>query len=469
MAPLGLVSRADLFRAAGGGLLASSLALPASAATSPSLLKPEEWQMDREQFSSYAKRRSILYDTRAGSFISPDPRAHILSALQRSAVDGVLPRVIFAGEEHTHPLHHAMQYELIKAVNEMDDQPLMIGLEMCWRQHQRALDAFVFGDGSFEKLAKRTAWKLTWGYDLNHYAKVLAYARKERIRVVGLNAPYQLVITVGQVGVHGLPRELAAYLPEMDLSNEAHYRRFAERLAELGGAAPGSSSGSSVPPVPTGAAHLGGGSGGGGGGGGEGDSGMQFHGRPLTQERLRAMYEAQTLMDEYMAASIAGYMSSPLPVEAAGAAREPRSSAAVIHGVNEVRPPNPSGRIVVLAGSDHVRGRVGIPDRVTRRTGLSTFSVVPLSVPWAAIGLPAIDKPLERTEAEWVLYTQPRLSSANERRTSGGGAAGSGGGVAGVPGGISAGAAAKGGPLEPPRISTSALHIGTSAAPIHEI
>ena len=111
--------------------------------------------MDREQFSSYAKRRSILYDTRAGSFISPDPRAHILSALQRSAVDGVLPRVIFAGEEHTHPLHHAMQYELIKAVNEIDDQPLMIGLEMCWRQHQRALDAFVFGDGSFEMLAKR--------------------------------------------------------------------------------------------------------------------------------------------------------------------------------------------------------------------------------------------------------------------------------------------------------------------------
>ena len=443
--------------------------------------------MDREQFSSYAKRRSILYDTRAGSFISPDPRAHILSALQRSAVDGVLPRVIFAGEEHTHPLHHAMQYELIKAVNEIDDQPLMIGLEMCWRQHQRALDAFVFGDGSFEMLAKRTAWKRTWGYDLNNYAKVLAYARKERIRVVGLNAPYQLVATVGQVGVHGLPRELAAFLPEMDLSNEAHYRRFAERLAELGGAAPGSSSsgspvairgnqrqseaisGSTVPPVPTGAAHLGGGS---GGGGGEGDSGMQFHGRPLTQERLRAMYEAQTLMDEYMAASIAGYMSSPLPVEAAGAAtaaKEPRSSAADANCVNEVRPPNPTGRIVVLAGSDHVRGRVGIPDRVTRRTGLSTFSVVPLSVPWAAIGLPAIDKPLERTEAEWVLYTQPALASASKQRTSGGGAAGSGGGVGGAPGGMSAGAAAKGGPMEPPRISTSALRIGTSAAPIHEI
>ena len=182
------------------------------------------------------------------------------------------------------------------------------------------------------------------------------------------------------------------------------------------------------------------------------------------------MYEAQTLMDEYMAASIAGYMSSPLPGEAAGAAREPRSSAANgVNGVNEVRPPNPFGRIVVLAGSDHVRGRVGIPDRVTRRTGLSTFSVVPLSVPWAAIGLPAIDKPLERTEAEWVLYTQPALASASKQRTSGGGAAGSGGGVGGAPGGMSAGAAAKGGPMEPPRISTSALRIGTSAAPIHEI
>ena len=40
---------------------------------------------------------------------------------------------------------------------------------------------------------------------------------------------------------------------------------------------------------------------------------------------------------------------------------------------------DPNWRMVVLVGTDHVRGRVGVPDRVTRRTGLSTFTMVPLS------------------------------------------------------------------------------------------
>ena len=74
--------------------------------------------------------------------------------MRRSAVSSgsAEPRVFFAGEEHTHPMHHKMQYELIKAVKELDDAPLAIGLEMFYRQHQPALDAFVFGDGDFDRV-----------------------------------------------------------------------------------------------------------------------------------------------------------------------------------------------------------------------------------------------------------------------------------------------------------------------------
>ena len=41
-----------------------------------------------------------------------------------------------------------------------------------------------------------------------------------------------------------------------------------------------------------------------------------------------------------------------------------------------------------------LQARDGVPDRVSRRTGGRTFTMLPLAVPWAANGLPAIRRPL---------------------------------------------------------------------------
>merc|ERR1719191_1906739 len=75
----------------------------------------------------------LLYDTSEGSFMSAEPSRHLGTALRRHSVSGQTPRVIFAGEVHTNPMHHKMQLELIKAVKELDEQPIAIGLEMCYR------------------------------------------------------------------------------------------------------------------------------------------------------------------------------------------------------------------------------------------------------------------------------------------------------------------------------------------------
>ncbi len=114
------------------------------------------WDLDRDQFSAYDRRRSIIYDTRVGSYLPADPSRFIGSALAKGVpASEDAPSVIFAGETHTHPLHHLMQYEVIRGVNALDEQPVAIGLEMCYRQHQQALDNFVFGDGSFAALKAR--------------------------------------------------------------------------------------------------------------------------------------------------------------------------------------------------------------------------------------------------------------------------------------------------------------------------
>lgn len=324
---------------------------------------------------------AVLLDTRSGRFLPASPQRYLADAIAASR-DGT-PRVFFAGEEHTHRLHHAFQLELIKAVDALDDAPTWIGLEMCWRQHQPALDAFVFADearggGSIETLAQRTQWARTWGYPIGLYEEVLALARERRLRLCGLNAPYPVVQAVAKVGLEGLRPELRNMLPDVDVGNEEHRRRFVEALGGSVG-----SDGVMLPPE---------------------DEGM--HGA-MTAASLQRTYEAMALWDDFMASSIAGYVSA-----------EPKAGAGLYGGRS-----TGTERMVVLAGSSHIAGRVGMPDRFAKRAQLPSFTVLPLSVPWPEAGKPAIASPLPTSEADWVLYTRPQgvqapngLSLASSRR-----------------------------------------------------
>ena len=313
----------------------------------------------------------VIFDTKTGAFLSGEqlPR-YLATALQaRASEDGAMsPRVVFAAEQHEQRVHHTLQCELIKAVDAIDDAPTLIGLEMCWRQHQPALDAFVFADvarggGDLELLAKRTAWSQTWGYPIDLYSSILHLARDRKMRLCGLNTPYPLVRAVANSGLSGLPPKLQRFLPTIDLTNVEHRRRFAEAM----GGRLDIQSAALIPPDD------------------------ESHGK-MTEDAMQRSYEAMTLWDEFMAASVAGYVSA-----------EPKPGAGVGGRTSSGRE-----RMVVMAGSSHIRGRVGIPERFTRRTNLSTFTVLPISVPWPELGRPAKLERLPSTEADWIVYTKPQ-------------------------------------------------------------
>ena len=363
--PIVAFTRAEALRGA-----CSVAAGSAAAAASSGFIKPQAAYAAEGMAGSRGISGAVVYDTKTGAFLPADPQRYLTAALKAASDDGDLPRVIFAGEEHTHKLHHALQLEVIKAVDALDDAPTLIGLEMCWRQHQPALDAFVFGDearggGDLEKLAKRTMWERTWGYPIELYAPVLSLARERGLRLCGLNAPYAIVQAVSRVGLDGVDPQLRNFLPDVDLTNADHRRRFVEAI---GGRV--ETDGTVVPPA------------------GDGTHGA------LTVQEVQRSYEAMTLWDEFMASSVAGYVSS-----------EPKRGAGLNGGSS-----SGTERMVVMVGSSHVRGRVGLPDRYTKRSQLPTFTMVPLSVPWPAVGNkpPAIDQPLGASEADWVLYTKPQ-------------------------------------------------------------
>ena len=112
------------------------------------------------------------------------------------------------------------------------------------------------------------------------------------------------------------------------------------------------------------------------------------------------------LWDDFMASSIAGYVSAA-----------PRPGAGPFG-----RPSVGTERMVVLVGSSHVRGRVGIPERFEKRANLPTFTMVPAR--WNQLGKPRGPALVPPSEADWVLYTRPQppqrdLSLTVNRRLAG--------------------------------------------------
>jgi uncharacterized iron-regulated protein len=116
----------------------------------------------------------------------------------------------------------------------------------------------LIGNSAILALRAHHCFAASAGYDLSNYAKIFKYARVHRLPLVGLNVPRAVVNLVRTRGIAELPPALKNALPEMDLTNAAHYARFRKNMAGL----------------------------------------ESFHG-PMSPESLARFYEAQTLVSVY--------------------------------------------------------------------------------------------------------------------------------------------------------------------------
>lgn len=212
---------------------------------------------------AYNLRNERIYDTSRHSYLPTHPELYLHREIKNR-------NVVIVGEVHSNPLHHLMEFRILSALTSFQGPSKMsIGMECFYRQHQEALDNFVYDHGSLKDLKRETNWQETWGYDLSAYARILNYAHMNKIRLVGLNIPLPIVEFVASRGIRDLPSTVAKYLPEVDLSNTKHRKQFVQAVNGMG------------------SSH------------GQGNS--------MTLDHL---YEAQALWDEYMAQSAALYLKS---------------------------------------------------------------------------------------------------------------------------------------------------------------
>jgi uncharacterized iron-regulated protein len=165
---------------------------------------------DGPWYNPYNQR---IFDTRRNSYLPSHPENYLKKVLGDN-------KVIVIGEVHSNPCHHRVEFDIIRTLATTVTTPrsIAVGMEAFYRQHQAALDEFVFEHKNFERLKKETAWDETWGYDLNYYSKILRYASANEIRLVGLNIPHPIVRFVSSRGLARIPDNVGKLLPEVDLS-----------------------------------------------------------------------------------------------------------------------------------------------------------------------------------------------------------------------------------------------------------
>lgn len=168
-----------------------------------------------------------VYDTKGKSFMP------LTSSIIADRIKG--KRVVFVAENHENPTHHKLQFSIARTLAETSGSDnLAIAMEPFLRQHQGSLDNFVFGHKNLARLLYETEF-YKWGYSVNLYSRILQFAAKNNIQLVGINIPQKVVQLVSMIGISKLPDELRQLLPEVDLSNDKHRRLFLDAVSGEGG------------------------------------------------------------------------------------------------------------------------------------------------------------------------------------------------------------------------------------------
>jgi uncharacterized iron-regulated protein len=159
--------------------------------------------------------------------------------LNATSINEILPllrttRVIFAGEIHDRYSHHMVQVELLRGMLKTGKR-FAIGMEMFSKANQSSLDAFTNGDIGEGEFLKRSRYFEEWGFDYRLYRPVIEFAKRNRIRIIALNADRSLVSKVAREGVESLnPQERDTLPNRLDLSNR-DYRDFIHEAFKIHG------------------------------------------------------------------------------------------------------------------------------------------------------------------------------------------------------------------------------------------
>jgi uncharacterized iron-regulated protein len=140
-------------------------------------------------------------------------------------------KVIYVGEEHPNPHHHAAEVEVLERAWAADPS-VGLGIEMLPRTYQGSLDAYVGGTLDEAGFLQAVAWDKTWGFAWGFYRPLLEFCRAHHLPAYALNAPRDLAHAVAKGGVDALSPAQKAMLPEIKPGPAKHREYVREAFAQ---------------------------------------------------------------------------------------------------------------------------------------------------------------------------------------------------------------------------------------------
>jgi uncharacterized iron-regulated protein len=142
-------------------------------------------------------------------------------------------KVIYLGETHNKPQDHAAQLQIIQALHQRNPR-IAIAMEMFQRPFQSFIDRYLADNINEEDLRDRTEFDERWGFPWEYYAPFVRFAKANRLPVVALNAPTEIVRQVARRGLERLSRDERRYLPPLSeiRTDDADYRQVMQELYE---------------------------------------------------------------------------------------------------------------------------------------------------------------------------------------------------------------------------------------------
>ncbi|MBR9985973.1 MAG: ChaN family lipoprotein [Desulfosarcina sp.] len=151
---------------------------------------------------------------------------------ERLIADLADARVVYVGESHTNPSHHAIQLEIIKALAQTNAH-LTIGMEMFDHTYQPVLDQWTAGKLDQTTFTEKTHWYANWRFDFDLYRDILEYAKEKGLRIIGLNVPFFIPSRIRVGGLASLSEADRMHLPDIIDTTHADHRAYLEEIFNM--------------------------------------------------------------------------------------------------------------------------------------------------------------------------------------------------------------------------------------------
>jgi uncharacterized iron-regulated protein len=165
---------------------------------------------------------NAIFKTAVASVISQEQLIDQLAEVQ----------VVYVGESHTNPSHHAIQLAVIQALVASTPN-VTIGMEMFDHTYQPVLDRWVAGDLDETSFLQQTHWYANWRYDYGLYRDILEYAKEKKLRVIALNVPTYISSRIRVGGIASLSADDRRHLPATIDTTDADHRAYVKEIFSM--------------------------------------------------------------------------------------------------------------------------------------------------------------------------------------------------------------------------------------------